>query len=159
MLLTFYRVYAIIRNVNGFRREHMMSKGTGLTELILFQTLCMSGVCVLRLFNALWFIFGPIPKTAASLGVNPFTLPIAAVFLSHFLLSLRDVKEEGEENNSSMNDLALTTLPIPIWIEPPGFELAEQLPIPPLWEEHTDGLGPPLRRSAVERWTAEFGRG
>lgn len=154
MLLTFYRMYAILRHQNGFRTEGMTKKG-GLTTLILYKTLCMSGVCVLRLFNTLWFILGP---TEANLGVNPFTLPVAAVFISHFLLSLRGAKEpeDGEDHpadGSSSNGIALTTLPIPIWIDPPAFELVVS---PPPREEPHDEFGQGFGRSAVERWTAEF---
>lgn len=82
---------------------------------------------------------------------------MAAVFISHFLLSLRGAKEleDGEDHpgdGSSSNGVALTTLPIPIWIDPSGFELG----VSPPWEEPHDEFGQGFGRSAVERWTAEF---
>ncbi|KAF8574403.1 hypothetical protein K439DRAFT_855168 [Ramaria rubella] len=106
MVLTFYRVLVIMRKNSNFRQ--CMAKKTSLTGLIMFETLCMCGVCFVRLINALWFLLAPI---TFNLGVNPFALPIAAIVISHFLLSLRDVNGRPGVDPTTSNHLAFTSCP------------------------------------------------
>ncbi|KIJ55556.1 hypothetical protein M422DRAFT_24123 [Sphaerobolus stellatus SS14] len=100
MGLTLHRIISIIRKKGGLKKS--LAKGGGLTNLILFES-----VCILRLFNALSFV------PTFNLGVNPFALPVAAILLSHFLLSLRDVSMEMDrEDDQSTHAPAFTTFPV-----------------------------------------------
>ncbi|KAF8522555.1 hypothetical protein BU17DRAFT_64250 [Hysterangium stoloniferum] len=121
------------------------ASGSGLTKLILVETLCFSGVCVLRLFNALWILLGP---TTSNLGVNPFALPLRA---SH------------NPYEMSTDALALTTCPHLIWVDPHPrrLEAIEEGSTRSTIHDGdtTDSVSSIYHNSTTEdTWASEFGR-
>ncbi|KAF8487535.1 hypothetical protein JB92DRAFT_3022132 [Gautieria morchelliformis] len=116
MCLTLYRVLNLIgRRGNLWRNIN----GEGLTGLILFETLCMSGVCLIRLLDVLLVVLTP---DYLSIGADPFILPVSSVFTAHFLLNLRGVN--GDNNHATT---PFTSIPISCPHFPSVIDIAEDL--------------------------------